>query len=100
RARGVRYLDAAGKEHEVAARQIVLSGNSIGSSHLLQMSKSGAFPQGLANSSGLVGKNLMFHIVPAVAFTIDEPALGMTGINGHVAVDDLHASDPKRGFIR
>ena len=50
-------------------RQIVVSGNSIGSSHLLLMSKSGSFPQGLANSSGLVGKNLMFHIVPAVAFT-------------------------------
>jgi len=100
RARSVRYLDAAGKEHEVSAKQIVVSGNSIGSSHLLLMSKSGSFPQGLANSSGLVGKNLTFHIVPAVGFTIDEPALGVTGINGHVAVDDLHPSDAKRGFIR
>jgi choline dehydrogenase-like flavoprotein len=100
RARSVRYLDEAGKEHEVQARQIVVAGNSIGSSHLLLMSTSGSFPQGLANSSGLVGKNLMFHIVPAVGFTIDEPALGVTGINGHVAVDDLHPSDPKRGFIR
>ncbi len=96
----VRYLDEAGKEHEVARQAIVVSGNSIGSSHLLLMSKSGSFPQGLANSSGLVGRNLTFHIVPAVGFTIDEPALGITGINGHVAVDDLHPSDPKRGFIR
>jgi choline dehydrogenase-like flavoprotein len=100
RARSVRYLDEAGREHEVEATQIVVAGNAIGSSHLLLMSKSGSFPHGLANSSGLVGKNLMFHIVPAVAFLLDEPALGYTGINGHVAVDDLHPSDAKRGFIR
>jgi choline dehydrogenase-like flavoprotein len=100
RAHGVRYLDAAGKEHEVTAKQVVVAGNAIGSSRLLLMSTSGSFPQGLANSSGLVGKNLMFHLVPAVAFTLDEPALGYTGINGHVAVDDLHPSDAKRGFIR
>jgi choline dehydrogenase-like flavoprotein len=100
RARSVRYLDEQRREHEVLAKQIVVSGNSIGSPHLLSMSKSGAFPQGLANSSGMVGKNLMFHTVPAAAFLLDEPALGVTGFNGHVAVDDLHPSDAKRGFIR
>ena len=100
RAHAVRYLDDAGKEHEVTARQIVVAGNAIGSSHLLLMSKSGSFPQGLANSSGLVGKNLTFHTVPAVGFTTEESALGFTGFNGHVAVDDLHPSDAKRGFIR
>jgi hypothetical protein len=58
------------------------------------MSKSGSFPQGLANSSGLVGKNLTFHTVPAVGFTTEASALGFTGFNGHVAVDDLHRATP------
>src|SRR4030095_13706088 len=56
RARSVRYLDKDRKEHEVFARFIVVSGNAVGTPHLLQMSTSGSFPRGLANSSGLVGR--------------------------------------------
>jgi choline dehydrogenase-like flavoprotein len=100
RARSVRYLDQRGKEHEVFARSIVVAGNAIGTSHLLLMSTSGSFPHGLANSSGLVGRNLTLHHVAAVAFTIDEPSHGSTGLHSHAAFDDLHPSDPKRGFIR
>jgi choline dehydrogenase-like flavoprotein len=100
RARSVRNLDQEGKEHEVFARSVVVAGNAIGTPHLLLMSTSGSFPQGLANSSGLVGRNLTLHHVAAVAFTIDEPARSFTGLHSHVAFDDLHPSDPKRGFIR
>jgi choline dehydrogenase-like flavoprotein len=96
----VRYLDQRGKEHEVFARAIVVAGNAIGTSHLLLMSTSGSFPHGLANSSGLVGRNLTLHHIAAVAFTIDEPSHGSTGLHSHAAFDDLHPSDPKRGFIR
>jgi choline dehydrogenase-like flavoprotein len=100
RARSVRYLDKQGKEHEVFARSIVVAGNAIGTSHLLLMSTSGSFPHGLANSSGLVGRNLTLHHIAAVAFTIDEPSRGNTGLHSHAAFDDFHPSDPKRGFIR
>lgn len=100
RARSVRYLDTGGAAHEVFARQVVLSASSIGSPHLLLMSKSAAFPQGLANSSGLVGRNLTFHLHPLVMYVTDQPELGTTGFHSHAVVDDLHPSDPKRGFIR
>ena len=100
RARSVRYLDSQGKEHEVFARAVVVAGNAIGTPHLLLMSTSGSFPHGLANSSGLVGCNLTLHHIAAVAFTIDEPGRGFTGLHSHAAFDDLHPSDPKRGFIR
>ncbi len=100
RARSVRYLDGAGKEHEVVARTIVVSGNAVGTPHLLLMSTSGSFPHGLANSSGLVGHHLTLHHGAAVGFTIDEPARSYTGLHSHAAFDDLHPSDPKRGFIR
>jgi hypothetical protein len=60
----------------------------------------GSCPDGLANASGLVGRNLTFHHFPAVNFTIDQPALSFTALESHLALDDLHASDPKRGFIR
>ena len=100
RARSVRYFDEAAATHEVFARQIVVSGNSIGSAHMLLNSSSARFPQGLANSSGLVGKNLTFHHLPMVRYRIEEPAFGMTGLNTTAVVDDLHGSDSQRGFIR
>ncbi len=100
RARSVRYLDKERREREVFARHIIVCGNAVGTPHLLLMSTSGTFPQGLANSSGLVGRNLTYHHFLSVAFTIDEPAHGFTGLATHAAIDDLHASDPRRGFIR
>ena len=100
RARSVRYLDAKGKEHEVFARAIVVSGNAIGTPHLLLMSSSGSFRQGLANSSGLVGHNLTLHHIAGVAFTIDADGRSFAGLHSHAAFDDLHATDTKRGFIR
>jgi len=100
RVRGARYLDAQGNEREVRARHVVVSCNAVGSARLLLLSKSGAFPQGLANSSGLVGRNLMLHHHAAIRFLTHEPALGLTGLEAHRAFDDFHPSDPKRGFIR
>ena len=61
RATGANYLDRAGNVHHQAARSVVMAGNGIGTPRLLLMSKSDAHPNGLLNSSGLVGKNLMFH---------------------------------------
>lgn len=67
RATGVRYFDARTlKSYEVKARYIVLACGPIESSRLLLMSKSSHFPTGLANSSGLVGKNLISHTTSSV----------------------------------
>ena len=100
RARSVRYFDEAAATQEVFARQVVVSCNAVGSAHLLLSCSSARFPEGLANSSGLVGKNLTFHHLPMVRYRIEEPTAGMTGFNTTAVVDDLHASDPQRGFIR
>lgn len=100
RVTGARYLDAAGAAHEVRARQVVISAGAIGSPHLLLLSTSGFFPQGLANGSGLVGKNLQFHHHPAAMGIVDEDLRGYAGFEAHTAIDDLHPSDAKRGFIR
>lgn len=61
-ATGVRYFDArTRKSYEVKAKKIVLACGPIESARLLLLSKSAHFPNGLANSSGLVGKNLITH---------------------------------------
>jgi choline dehydrogenase-like flavoprotein len=60
RARAVIYRDAEGKSHRVEARCIVVACSAIESARLLLSSQSKRFPRGLANGSGLVGKNLLF----------------------------------------
>jgi choline dehydrogenase-like flavoprotein len=64
------------------------------------LSHSSAFPQGLANGSGLVGRNFTFHHHPAAVGVFEEDLRTYTGFEAFGAIDDLHPSDPKRGFIR
>src|SRR6185503_596035 len=59
RATGVRYIDkTVGADKEVRARVVVLAASACESARLLLNSRSASFPQGLANSSGTVGRYL------------------------------------------
>jgi choline dehydrogenase-like flavoprotein len=58
--RGVEYIDRHGATQFVGARVVVLAASAIESARLLLLSNSNRYPQGLANGSGLVGKNLTF----------------------------------------
>ncbi|CAB1369705.1 GMC family oxidoreductase [Denitratisoma oestradiolicum] len=100
RIKAARYLDAKGQQQEVRARQFILAGGSLGSAHLLLMSRSGRFANGLANRSGQVGRNLMYHLLPAVYYRHEAVTRGWLGPLAGQAIDDLHASDPARGFVR
>ena len=57
---GVHYYDRKGKEHIVQAETYVVACQAVETSRLLLASKSEAFPNGLSNNNGLVGKNLVF----------------------------------------
>jgi len=58
-ATGVSYIDKnTGLDEHVRARVVVLSASAMETARLLLNSKSGRFPNGLANSSGIVGKYL------------------------------------------
>jgi choline dehydrogenase-like flavoprotein len=60
RASGVSYIDkATGRQRHAAARVVVLAASACESVRILLNSKSPRFPQGLANSSGLVGRYVM-----------------------------------------
>lgn len=61
KAKGIWVLDKMGKRRFIASKVVVLACNAIGTARLLLASKSDSQPEGLANSSGLVGKNLMLH---------------------------------------
>jgi choline dehydrogenase-like flavoprotein len=70
-ATGVEYL-REGRWQFQRARHVVVAGYAIETPRLLLMSANGRFPDGLANSSGLVGKNLMAQSNQAVYGTFDE----------------------------
>jgi choline dehydrogenase-like flavoprotein len=60
RATGVSYIDkTTGQEQRAAGRVVVLAAGSAESARLLLNSRSARFPQGVANSSGLVGRYIM-----------------------------------------
>jgi len=57
---GVEYIDRSGQLKQVDARIYVVACQAIETAKLLLRSTGPKFPRGLANSSGLVGKNLLF----------------------------------------
>jgi choline dehydrogenase-like flavoprotein len=58
-ATGVSYIDkTTGEDRHVRARVVVLAASACESARLLLNSRSATFPQGLANSGGIVGKYL------------------------------------------
>jgi choline dehydrogenase-like flavoprotein len=60
---GVRVIDAQTRaEREYTGRVVFLCASAIESARILLNSKSASFPDGLANSSGQVGRNIMDHI--------------------------------------
>ncbi len=80
-ATGAIYIDR-GRERRQAAQVVILCANGVGTPRLLLLSKSARFPDGLANSSGLVGKNLMMHPYAAVTGSFDEPLESWLGPAG------------------
>jgi choline dehydrogenase-like flavoprotein len=61
RVEGVLYLDKKKKLKRLNSKYIILACNGVGTPKVLLTSKNKYFKKGLANSSGLVGKNLMLH---------------------------------------
>jgi choline dehydrogenase-like flavoprotein len=96
---GVVYLDAKGVQQRQKARIVAVAGNSIESPRLLLNSASGQFKDGLANSSGQVGRNYMRHLTGSVYGVFDKPVRMWRGTTMAGIVQDEAHHDPKRGFV-
>jgi choline dehydrogenase-like flavoprotein len=92
------YLDADGVEHAQAAKAVVLAANGAETPRLLLLSESGRHPEGLANSSGYVGRNLMFNYNPATFARFSEPLNEYKSVVATRVVMDFYDADPRRGF--
>ncbi len=99
-AAGAIYYDADGQEQFQPAEVVILACNGIGTPRLLLNSASSHFPDGLANSSGLVGRNLMLHPWPQVLGYVDEPVDGGRAPMTTMWSKQFYETDLSRGFVR
>jgi choline dehydrogenase-like flavoprotein len=98
RVTGAVYFDQGRKEILQRAKVVVLCANGVESAKLLLLSKSKQFPNGLANSSGLVGKHLMWDLGLLAEGLFEHPANEYKSVQVTRLIHDYYESDPKRGF--
>jgi choline dehydrogenase-like flavoprotein len=93
------YADKDGVEHKQMARVVCVAGNSLESPRLLLNSASAMHPDGLANSSGQVGRNYMRHLTGSVYGVFDKPVKMWRGTTMAGIMQDEARHDPSRGFV-
>lgn len=71
RATGCIYFDRHGVERQLWAGIVCVACSAVETARLLLLSRSRYFPHGLANGSGLVGRNLQLHVSSTVSARFD-----------------------------
>jgi len=66
------FYDREKGSHRVAGKTFIVAANGIESPRLLLLSATARYPNGLANRSGMVGRNLMDHPSTSLTFDADE----------------------------
>jgi choline dehydrogenase-like flavoprotein len=97
RVSGVRY-HREGRWRRQRAKHVVLAGYSIETPRLLLNSANAQFPDGLANSSGMVGKCLMPHSNHAVWGTMNEEIRWYKGPPGMAITEHWNYTDEGKDF--
>ncbi|MYH43096.1 MAG: GMC family oxidoreductase [Acidimicrobiaceae bacterium] len=101
RARGAVYLDRDGVERLQPAQVVILAANAVGTARLLLLSASPRFPDGLANSSGLVGRRLMQHPYRTVTAVCEDFLDSWQGPWGQSIYSlEFAETHPDRDFVR
>jgi choline dehydrogenase-like flavoprotein len=95
---GAVYFDRRGKEVFQKARAVVVCANGAETPRLLLMSKSNRFPNGLANTNGIVGKYFLADTGVIVHALFEHPLNDYRGVHVSRLIHDFYDSDPKRGF--
>jgi choline dehydrogenase-like flavoprotein len=96
---GAIYFDPQRREIFQKAKVVVLSANGTETPRLLLLSSSKRFPNGLANSSGLVGKYLMTGNGGGATGLFEHPLNEYKGcVTGAAIVDYVPNDTQKRGF--
>ncbi len=101
RANGAIYVNLrTGERHRQQASIVALAANGLGTPRLLMLSATAQASDGLANSSGLVGRYLMHHAYAENTMIFAEPIDGYTGAYGApILSQEFYDTDVDRGFV-
>jgi choline dehydrogenase-like flavoprotein len=100
RVTGVQYLDANGKEHFQRAKAVIVSGYAIETPRLLLNSACSGFENGLANSSGTVGRYLMAQAGNVISGRFDELVRMYKAPPAHALTEEFYETDSRNDFAR
>jgi len=99
RATGAVYFDAQRSAHLQKAKAVIVSANGAETPRLLLLSANRQFPNGLANSSGIVGKHLMLNSGSMSMGVFDEPLNDYKGFAVSRILHDFYELDTQKlGF--
>ena len=97
---GVTYFDPEGREVEQRAKVVIVAGYAIETPRLLLNSACPGFEQGLANSSGTVGKYLMAQAGNLILGRFPDPVRMYKAPPAHALTEEFYETDPRRDFAR
>jgi choline dehydrogenase-like flavoprotein len=99
RVTGAVYFDLQRNSHLQKAKAVIVCANGAETPRLLLLSANKQFPDGLANSSGLVGKYLMFNSNAAAVGLFEHPLNDYKGFAVSRVLHDFYELDPEKvGF--
>ncbi|RLA30129.1 MAG: hypothetical protein DRR11_14040 [Gammaproteobacteria bacterium] len=94
----VLYYDPDGNEQSQKAKAVIVCANGAETSRLLLLSDNPRHPDGLSNSSGFVGRNLMFNSHAASSGLFEHQLNEYKGVQVTRVIHDFYEADPGRGF--
>jgi choline dehydrogenase-like flavoprotein len=95
---GAAYFDEKGTEQFQRAKAVVVAANGAETPRLLLLSANKHFPNGLANSSGTLGKYLMFNFGAFTAGQFEHPLNEYRSVVDTRVIHDFYEIDSKHGF--
>ncbi|HEX2909305.1 MAG TPA: GMC family oxidoreductase [Chloroflexia bacterium] len=100
RATGVWYFDREKNLVFQKAKVVIVSGYAIETPRLLLNSACPGWENGLANSSGTVGKYLMAQIGNVILGRFEHPVRMYKGPPANSLTEEFYETDPKNDFVR
>ena len=100
RVTGVHYFDREGKAHFQKSKAVIISGYAIETPRLLLNSACPGFENGLANSSGTVGRYLMAQAGNVVLGRFDQPVRMYKAPPAHALTEEFYETDARNDFAR
>ena len=100
RVTGVHYFDREGKPHFQRAKAVIVSGYSIETPRLLLNSACPGYENGLANSSGTVGRYLMAQAGTVTLGRFDQLVRMYKAPPAHALTEEFYETDPRNDFVR